>query len=87
MRFRPKGAACSLLPGSAFVSSHLTQNMLGTLPIRTYMDGIQYLHSCFTSINFVEHLVDFAVRPFPDRLDDFPGVSGIWKVVKDNRFP
>ena len=51
------------------------------------MDGIQYLHSCFTSIDLVEHLVDFSVRPFPDCLDDFPCVGGIWKVVKDNRFP
>lgn len=53
----------------------------------TYMDGIQYLYSRFTSIEFVEHLVDLSVGPFPDCLDDVPGVSGIWKVVKDNRFP
>ena len=51
------------------------------------MDGIQYLHRCFTSIYFVENLVDLPVRPLPDGLDDFPGVSGIWKVVKDDGFP
>lgn len=53
----------------------------------THVDGIQYLHGSFASIVFVQHLVDFSVGPFPDGLDDFPGVSGIRKVVKDNRFP
>lgn len=51
------------------------------------MDGIQYLHSRFASIRFVEHLVDFPVGPLADRLDDFPGVGGIWEVVEDDRFP
>lgn len=51
------------------------------------MDRIQYLHSCFTSIYFIKHLIDFSIGPFANCLDDFPGVGRIWKVVKDNRFP
>lgn len=53
----------------------------------TYVDWIQYLYSRFASIDPVEHLVDFSVRPFADGLDYFPGVCGVWKVVKDNGFP
>lgn len=52
----------------------------------THMDGIQYLHSCFASILFVEHFVDFPVCAFSNCLNDFPCVGGIRKVVKDNRF-
>lgn len=51
------------------------------------MDGIQNLHSRFASVALLQHLVDFSVGPFPDGLDDFPGVGGVRKVVKDNRFP
>lgn len=53
----------------------------------THMDGIQYLYSSFTPIVLVQHLVDLSVGPFPNGLDDFPGVSGVRKVVKDNGFP
>lgn len=53
----------------------------------THVDGIQDLHSGFASIPLVQHLVDFSVGPFPDGLDDLPGVSGVRKVVKDDGFP
>lgn len=61
--------------------------MFSLLSNSSYVNGIQNLHSCFTSISFVEDLVNFSVGAFPDCLYDFPGVSGIRKVVKDNRFP
>lgn len=63
---------------------YIRGELLGVPP---YVDGVQYLHGGFASVDFVEHLVDLAVRALPNGLDDFPGVGGIRKVVKDNGFP
>ncbi len=50
------------------------------------MDWIQYFDGGFAAIDPVKHFVNFPISPFPNSLNDLPGVRWIWKAVKDDGF-